>query len=344
MKKEPSGSWLCAPLGVVYSSLAGLRTQLYSQGLLKSSQLSVPVVSVGNLTVGGTGKTPLVAQLLHWAQERGLRVGVVSRGYGSRFEGTQRVRPGDPPLFGDEPQMLANQFPEVPVYVDPKRVRAAEVLLRDQQVDLILADDGFQHLKLKRSLDIVVIDALEPSWHYRPLPWGRARESLAGLSRASYLVLTKVNFVSEEDRQRLRLSLHSWAPSVPVVVAELAFSHFSDLNSGEDLDLSGQSLVAVSGIGRPEGFKKLLEGQKIKVLEHLVFADHHNYGLRDLKKIATRIQASGAKGVVVTAKDAVKLKAMETDFPLYVAHVELKFLEGVERIYEDLSRLAGQSS
>ncbi len=307
------------------------------------------MVSVGNLTVGGTGKTPLIGHFLQWASEQNLKVGVVSRGYGARFEGCQVVRAGEPPVFGDEPQMLANQFPGVPIYVDPDRVRAASRLVEDHSVDLLLADDGFQHLRLKRDLDLVVMDALEPADHYKVLPWGRARENLTALARASHIVVTKVNLVTEEVRQGLKLVLHRQAPGVPVVEAHLVFSGLFPMLGAPSaravaLPLAGQKVLAVSGIGRPQSFAKLLEEQNVNLVEQIIFADHHNYSLKDVKRIGAEAQRLGCEAVVVTAKDAVKLQNFSPEdlgFTYLVTQVKVELLKGAQRIYEDLHRLAG---
>lgn len=197
---------------------------------------------------GGTGKTPVIAALIEWAIQSGYRPGVVSRGYGRQSYGVQAVHADDESAerFGDEPTMLKKQFVNVPIYVGADRVQAAMQLVSEHPVNLIFADDAFQHRKLKRDIDIVLIDATAPTSDYHPLPWGMARESFESLRRAQFVILTKVNLASSDNLKFIENKLSAVNGDFKTIRADYLVT--SELN-----DLSACCFV-VCGLGRPEAF------------------------------------------------------------------------------------------
>ena len=193
---------ILAPFSFLYSQVMALRNLLYDRDVLPTFEVGIPIVSVGNLTLGGTGKTPLICELVAWALENKLHPGVVSRGYRGQVRGVELVTPnGDPSYFGDEPVMIASRFANVPVYVGADRVAAVKKMIEHQKVDIIFADDAFQHRRLGRKADIVVVDCTEAISNYRVVPVGRARENVRGLDRADFIILNKVNLATPEQKK-----------------------------------------------------------------------------------------------------------------------------------------------
>ncbi len=305
----------------LFGAVSGLRGRLYDLGLLPSTRVEVPVVSVGNLTVGGTGKTPFVSFLVRCLRARSLRPGILSRGYKSG--GAQA---------NDEARMLDAELGDVPHVQDPDRVRGAQVLV-EHGVDVIVLDDGFQHRRLGRDLDLVLVDATRPWGLPREgarddlralLPRGLLRERPEKLARADALVLTRSDQVSPDQRAALREELRQFAPGPPVL---LAAHRPCALRGPEGLALPtalrDREVSLVSGIGNPDGFEAAVRSLGGVVREHRRFPDHHAYRASDLDGL-------GGEGVLVvtTAKDAVKLAGLGLAVEPHVLEVQLELLEG----------------
>lgn len=332
-----SGVWL-SPLSTLYRGATSLRNTLFDAQILREQQLSVPVVSVGNITAGGTGKTPMVIHLAKQLSNQGKKVGIVSRGYGRKQSGVLEVVSSKGSMYGDEPSLMKSSLPEVPVFVGASRVEAGQALLNRYPVDLILADDAFQHRHLKRDMNIVLIDATQSLDEYRILPSGRARESLNGLERATHLIFTKTNvpgslelkdlksffqpYVSQEILQNSQQAIYRVRSPKPLLEGSTA-----------SWDTS-QPVTLVSAIGRPEAFERQCrESLGISVTEHRVFRDHHEYTLEDLNNLTGGI-------VVTTEKDRVKLLDLDRDFSnWFFVPLEVELGQGAEGFYEELVRL-----
>jgi tetraacyldisaccharide 4'-kinase len=276
-----------------------------------------------------------------WAEEQEVKVGLISRGYKGRFSGEQRVRLDSDSYFGDEPSMLAQKHPQSPVYVGKDRVAAAGELLRNHQVELLFADDAFQHRRLDRDLDVVVVDVLEPIEHYRPLPFGRARESIEGLSRADVVVFNKVNLLDDaRDLSLRREFLYPYLNKATVVEGSYVIPHLYHAKTGETvLDWEGESLALVSGLGRPQAFEKSLQATcGFHCFGHMSFPDHHDFTASDVQGVLAR--SRGSDRIVCTEKDLVKLKAFEDLYDqLWVAPLKLKFNEAINEVYRKISSL-----
>lgn len=325
-----------APLGWLFGVLARLRSSLYSRGWLKTMQVEIPVISVGNLTVGGTGKTPLVEWLVGALQKRGVTVGLLSRGYG-------RVAGAD---LNDEGLLLAERCGGAPHVQDRDRVAGAARLV-DRGVDVIVLDDGFQHRRLHRDLDLVLIDATRP-WGLGPakpglapvcamLPRGLMREPRSALARADMILVTRADSVDGKDLDGLRRKLTSCAPGVPIAEARHATRGFRRLGSHADDDeqhtldeFDGVEVGLISGIGNPPAFEASVRSTGARVVEHRAFADHHDFTNEDLSGL-------GSRPVIVTAKDAVKLRGR--GLPLWVLDVEFELLEGAATLEQLLDGL-----
>lgn len=343
------------PPSALYSTVASLRNRAFDFRWRETVQVGAKVISIGNVTAGGTGKTPVTAWLVERLQERGRNVGIVSRGYGGVEKGPAPV-PTDGSLesavrFGDEPSWLAVRFPEVPVVICGDRVKAARELLSRADVDVILADDAFQHRHLGRALDIVVLDATEPEWHYRPLPLGRLRESFSALTRARVLFITKVNLASAEKlrwlRSRIADELKGHGEPPLVIEFESRIEWLAPLGAKprdpgivKTADLSGEKIILASAIGRPQAFESLLTREaKVQVVAHEIFPDHHAFTRADLRRIENRAAESGAARILVTEKDATKLQGWEPRVSCLVARLEMKPRDDLKALYEEIDRV-----
>lgn len=330
LEDKPSGpgSWavflLLWPLSLLYRLVVTLRVACYRWKLLASYRAGVPVIAIGNLTVGGTGKTPVTDALVKRLLARGLKVAVVSRGYGGSFRGeVGRVAAGDGRLLmsaaeaGDEPCLLARRNPELAVFVARKRaagVRAAEAA----GAQVVVLDDAFQHLAVQRDLDIVLLDSRAPFGNGHLLPAGLLREAPAALSRADLLVLTH----AAVERQ----------PVLPFAGPLLRCRHrlADSLVSldGEVLPWSvvaGRRAAAFAGIARPADFFTALEARGVRLAATLALTDHQAYTMVELKKLQSL--CDNAQLMLTTEKDAVKLQPTDLPCPCLAAPLEVEFLE-----------------
>jgi tetraacyldisaccharide 4'-kinase len=311
----------------LYGLAVRLRGALYDRGWLPLERVEAPVVCVGNLTAGGTGKTPMVAWVVGELAHRGLRPGIVSRGYGARSESGA----------SDEAQLLAEALPGVEHQLDPDRARGARALL-ERGCDVVVLDDGFQHRRLARDLDLVLVDATRPWGLPAPagggdpvralLPRGLLREPPAALSRAHAVVLTRADQAAPQALERLRSELERLAPGLPLAVAEHRPRALRPLGGGPPEDvagLAGQRLELVSGIGNPEAFERSVRDLGAEVVAHRRFGDHHAYSAGDLAGLG----ADGAR-VLTTTKDAVKLASLaaRAELSIRALEVELVLREG----------------
>lgn len=304
-------SWLAllAPLEALYRFVVARRRQAYRSGRRKVWQASVPVVVVGNLSVGGTGKSPLVAWLVRWLADNGWRPGIISRGYGGKAERYPLAVSAQTPVdqCGDEPLMLAQQT-GVPVVVDPDRPAAARCLIERSQCDILIADDGLQHYALGRALELVVVDGVRGFGNRHCLPRGPLREPLQRLTEVDALVGNGgLGSLSARDGEGV--------PRFSMTLSPKAWRH---LSSGERHPVESAPfsldapVAAMAGIGHPQRFFDTLEALGVPYREH-VFGDHHRFSAADLPAAPTT--------VVMTAKDAVKCASF-ADERCWVLEVE----------------------
>lgn len=295
-----------------------------------TSRVPAVVVSVGNLTLGGTGKTPMVAWLARWFAERAVRVALVSRGYGSV-----------PGQGNDEALELARQLPGVPHLQNPDRVEAARQALRQFRSEVIILDDGFQHRRLARDLDIVLIDALEPFGFGHLFPRGTLREPPAGLSRADVLALSRADLITASQRRSLRRQAERWAPGAAwcEVVHRPSHLEAADGQRRELGQLAGQRLAAFCGLGNPAGFRRTLAACGGRVVAFQAFPDHHRYEERDRRQIDQWADRCRADMIVCTRKDLVKIdRTMLGARPVWAVAVELAVTAGLEPLVAALER------
>lgn len=325
-------------LALVYGLCAGARNGLYDAGILRPRRLPKPVISVGNITAGGSGKTPAVQFLAQFLSGRGLRPAVLTRGY-------MRGASGDD---SDEARMLAMALPGVPVITGADRYKSAVKFLTNNTADVFIMDDGFQHRQLARDVDIVVISALKPWGTGHLLPRGVLREPLKNLRRAGAVLITRAD-QGADHLAGIREVLKGLGVDAPVAQCEHAPVQLLDLDfapAGQFSGLAGKKVLAVAGIAQPESFLVTLRSLNAEVLDRMFFPDHCCYSRDDAGLIAQKAGALHAQAVITTAKDAVKLKAYRDVFagscPVFVVSVELKFTDGggafLDRVITDIRR------
>ena len=285
----------------------------------RAARLPKPVISIGNLHWGGGGKTPMVAAVAGHLRDRGHRVAILSRGYGSHGQGVRIVSRGDGPLLGpglagDEPVLLAGLLPEVAVVVCPDRALAGRHALQrlDPQPELFLLDDGFSHLRLARDLDLLVFPAADPFAGGRLPPGGRLREPLASSRRAHAAILSGATSTDAGEQLAKTLRRHGFAG--PGFASRTVPGEAVTVPEGRPL-AAGTRVLAVSGIARPQSFLETIRAQGFELADHLGFPDHHPYDSETCRKIAETLTNCGAEVVLTTGKDRVKLQG-NLDLPL----------------------------
>lgn len=311
-------------LSAIYGKVANIRNTLYDKGVFESHDLGARVISVGNITTGGTGKTPLVAYVANVLAERGERVCILTRGYGRENPKNRvLVSDGENTLAtaiesGDEPFELANKLlGKAIVIADADRVAAAEWAKRKFGVTVFVFDDGFQHRKAKRDVDIVCIDATNPFGGGKMLPVGRLREPMRNLSRADIVIITRDDLV--ESISDLKFEISQLAPHAAVFIAKNKIVRFV---GRDEFNAKTQSAFAFCGLGNPENFFELLRRNEIAVNGSMAFRDHHIYSQKDIEKIESEARSVGAEVLLTTAKDAVKLSDLKFEMDLFVVEIE----------------------
>jgi tetraacyldisaccharide 4'-kinase len=318
-RHRTSGSWhsLLGPLSALYRVAVELRLWAYKNGVLKKHGLPGFVISVGNVAVGGTGKTPAVAMLADWAQKEGCRVAILSKGYGGKHrKRVFEVSDGDRLLAGvqesgDEPYLLARKISGVPVVISKNRYLAGLYASRRYGTDVFILDDGFQHLKVKRNLDLALMDAANPIGNGQLLPRGPLREPLEQLKRAHAIILTR--FRDKQTAQNAHTFLRERFPETPVFLAD----HFADQVVLPGLDqvhppafLRGKRVAAFAGIARPEAFHETLVDLGADPVYFKGFGDHHPYAREEINALIRRKEASNAQYLMTTEKDWMRIASL----------------------------------
>lgn len=316
--------------------MMNLRNLLFDFKIFRVRNFNIPIISVGNITTGGTGKTPFVEYLVRYYQEFGVKVCVISRGYKRSTTGTRLVSDGtkifgDAHLNGDEPQQIAEKFPGAIVIVDEKRVRAVEYAIKRFQPSIFLLDDAFQHRSLGRNLDIVMIDGRVNLPKTHVIPAGNRRESLNGLRRADLLVFSNVSATSQKVLNSLKP--YSSASSVGIRYNIKTIRSLSTNQTISVEDLIGAPCIVFCGIGAPAAFRQTLTDLKVNVVECIVYPDHHLYTIDEIQNIKRYFEIKKAKYIITTEKDATRLRTLckGEHLPLqscYYIEVEVSFIAG----------------
>ena len=329
-------------LSLLYGGAVCLRNLLYDCGLFKTRKIECKVISIGNITVGGTGKTPMVIMLANLLKEHGYRPAVLSRGYGGKNRNSVNVVSDGRHIFmghdeaGDEPVLIAGSVSDVPVITGPKRYLTGKYAVDHLEADILILDDAFQHRGLSRDIDVVLLNDKRPFGNGFLLPRGTLREPAKALNRADVIVLTG------SDREVEEIAIDRGGLPVPVFKG---YHRPKDLVKGNLYPLEylkGKKVCAFAGIANPESFKRTIKSLGGEVVAFVGFPDHHRYTERDLKEIRSEFLNHSAEITITTEKDGIKL----TGFPdflcdIYMLRIEMEIIDR-DREFEDviLSKLS----
>ena len=344
-----------------------LRQEAYRRRLLRGQHLGCMVIVVGNLAVGGTGKTPIVEKLAKALQARGRKVAILSRGYKSKKEcilkklwhwilhsephppkvvsdGKQCLLPYE--IAGDEPLLLARNLPKTCVVVDKDRVKAGKFAIRNLNCDTLILDDGYQYFQLKGTFYILLIDTTNPFGNGSVLPRGILREPLSHMQRAQFILLTKVDQIPTERVHALKRFVRRYNKQAPILSCIHAPKYLQAISNGEQAPLSllrGHKIAALSGIASPKSFEKFLEDSGANLIYKEHFLDHHRYSEADLNEVFENAKRMNVEYVITTEKDAVRISKHKTfDIPFYFLRMEIEWVEGSKTFDNMLRTLANE--
>lgn len=315
------------PLALFYWGVLFWRNLFYNIGFFVSNRLPCKVISIGNLTTGGTGKTPAVIFFAKWIQAKGFKVAVLSRGYGRSTIGTQLVTNGKTTVqswhnFGDEAVLMSQALKSIPIVVDENRYRGGLFLIHKFNPDFIILDDGFQHRGLKRDLDIVLINSLDTRADHKLLPYGRLREPWIHMRRASFIFFTKTNY----NKPSTYLRSKARSTKKPCYTSIITSSPILRGPKDKSLDISavrGEPVLALSAIADPGSFLNTIHESGFKVLKSLTYVDHYIYTQADIGTLRKNFKAARAGLIITTEKDMVKLHDLDLgDLPIFALPIE----------------------
>jgi tetraacyldisaccharide 4'-kinase len=339
---------LLRPLGAVYGFFMRIRHFFYTKSILKSYTFSVPVISVGNLTMGGSGKTPVVIYLARFLQQQGYRPAVVSRGYGGKANGKSNIVSDGRALYldsieaGDEPRLIAEKTGGVAVLTGKKRIYPCQCAIDELGCNVIILDDGFQHLSVNRDVDLVLFNATTNSELLHVLPGGILREPFSALHRTSAFIVTGCRDINHSKTREGVSYLPKDQQNKPLFHLAYEPSHYVD-HSGQrfELDTLSSKVYAFCGIASPHRFITSLKMLSLNIAGSAFFTDHQHYNETVLNNIVEQAKEHGAAALLTTEKDLVKLKTFNIDFPLYALCMEVPRSHAFETFI--MGKLAGNS-
>lgn len=331
-KLKRAAVWLPAKL---YELAVRLRVAAYETEYLKQSRVDATVISVGNLTLGGAGKTPVAHYIADYLKSEGHSVAILTRGYKRESSGLRVLN--DPRIknpeqtnyreFGDEPLMLARSLPDVPVIIHNDRVEAGKLAVSTFKSDVLVLDDGYQHLPLARDLNILLIDATDPFGSFEMPPFGRLREPLYGLKRSDAIIITRADR-SFDQGQTQAIIKHYCGDKIPVMYIYSIIARWRHVLTGEIYevkDLAGWNVAVACGIANPLAFSEDILQAGVNIVSESFFDDHHAFVQEDVDRITQDARAAGADAIVVTEKDAVRLEGLNHgDIPIYSSQLEIQ--------------------
>jgi tetraacyldisaccharide 4'-kinase len=340
------------PFSGLYGAGVKARLALYQTGALRTHNLGAPVISVGNITAGGTGKTPLVEWIARYLASEGRRTSILTRGYG-RANPRERVVVSDgktiladPEQAGDEPLLLAERLTgQAAVISDRDRVSAARWAIENLTSDVFILDDGFQNLRVARNLNIVTIDATKPWSNGRLLPAGRLREPRGGLSRADCIVITRAN--ESQSIQPLQREIDRFSKGRAVFLSRMKDSGIRPLSNTREPSFKlatpdSVPVAAFCAIGNPQSFFSQLRKDGYTLAYTRAFRDHHRYAQSDIDAVVADSTANGARALLTTAKDEVKLRSLRFDLPCYVIDIAIE-IDGDEDLRRWIDKSLGKN-
>jgi tetraacyldisaccharide 4'-kinase len=325
-------SFVLPPLSLLYGAVTRTRLSLYRRGTFHTTKLDRPVISIGNITTGGTGKTPLVEWVAKTVASQGKKVCILTRGYGRKDPHLQVIVSdgygvlASPAEAGDEPYLLATRLTgQAAVISSADRIAAGEEAIKDFGTECFVLDDGFQHLRLARDLNIVAIDATNPWSGGRLLPYGRLRENPEGLGRADCVVITRCEQVDDVDE--LETEIARLIADRPIFRSQMRPAHVVSLKNSSETLAAPATIAAFCAVGNPGSFFENLRQMGFDIALQRSFPDHHVYTQGEIDAL---VKDAGASVLVTTAKDAVKLRTLSFSAPCYVMEIEIEIDDAEE--------------
>lgn len=326
-----------------YAWIMAARNKAFDKGIIESRSFGTPTICIGNISVGGTGKTPHTEYIIKLLKEK-YRTAMLSRGYGRKSKGYIRAGANiTMELIGDEPMQIRNKFPDIAVAVCEKRVEGIERLTAEQpSPQAILLDDAYQHRHVKAGLYILLIDSNRPIWHDCVLPFGRLRERISGIKRADVAIITKCKSITHKEAEECREQIKRYK-NIPVFFSAVRYGELYSpfgINRERTKISPGNKVLLVTGIAKPQPLKAEIKerGAKVSLIQ---YGDHHNFGTAELEDIARRYKTEECNIIVTTEKDASRL-LQRTDLPqiirdnIYVLPIEVKILNGEEKMFNQI--------
>ncbi len=332
------------PLSTIYSTALSLRKFLYRTGIKQSQKLPKRVISIGNITLGGTGKTPAVIALAQAAVKRGFKPCILTRGYKGKLKGPGFAGMGEGPVLnvtqaGDEPVLMAERVKGVPVVIGRNRYSSGIFTLEQlgyESIDIFILDDGFQHWGIHRDLDILLIDATNPLGNSKLFPEGILREPLEAIQRTHMIIITKTDMICSEAIKAIKINIRQYASDIPLYAS---FHKPAALvnTSGEEKhpeSLKGVKIYSFAGIANPSHFRGLMSSLGADILKFRSFKDHYSYKQKDIDVIEKEAKGNS---IITTEKDFVKLRELEIPENLYALRIEFtidsKFYDSIFNMY-----------
>ena len=357
--------WTLHQLSRLFKLAVKTRHFLYSNGIIRHHTLGCQVISIGNLTVGGTGKTPVVEVFARSLQKKGRKVAILSRGYKKeeppvmeRLLNTVLLRESRTPprvvsdgknllldsaMGGDEPYMLASNLSDVAVLVDKDRVKSGRYAINRFGCDTLILDDGFQYLALRHHVEIVLVDSKNPFANGYMLPRGLLREDVRKLAQAHYIFITKCDGSDNSELKAEIRRLNTKAEMIECTHRARFLKNVFTTVREELSFLNGRAVAAVSGIAAPVGFERELEHLGARLTQRVQFADHHRYSQQEIIEVINSARDSGAEAIVTTEKDAVRFPRLDrSDLPIYFLRVDIELLSGTEDFNACIARICFQ--
>lgn len=342
---------------LIYGLLVNIKLAGYKYGIFQKQKLDCFVISLGNVTVGGTGKTPTAQRLARDIRDMGYRVVILNRGYRAKWHGEVGIVSDGKRLHmdaaeaGDEAYMLAKHLPEVPVLIGAERAKTGRYAIEHFGAEVAILDDGYQHWQLERNLDILLVDAVNVFGNGYILPRGTLREPISHISRADICLMTKVDQAAAGSCDYIRETVHRYNPEARIVESihqprcfiPLTEWYVNIASQGIDIaQMRGKRIMAVSAIGNPASFEQTLSDLGAVIIESLRYPDHHDYAMSEMTDIFQQAENAGAEAIVITEKDAVKIPAdvarEKWSIPIYVICVEVNFQKGSEGLADLLKK------
>ena len=353
-------------LSIPFYTIVRLRQKAYQKRWLHNQHLGCMVIVVGNLTVGGTGKTPIVEKLAKSLRDKGRNVGVLSRGYKSKKESLLKklwhwilhAEPCPPKVVsdgkscllpyeiaGDEPLLLAKNLKDICVVVDKDRVKAGQYAIQKFNCDTLVLDDGFQYFPLKGTFYILLVDATNPFGNGHVLPRGILREPLEHMQRAQFIFLTKCDQVSPQRLKTLERFIRHYNKQAPILPCVHQPKYLQQLNTNHQLPLTklqGKKVAALSGIASPKSFEKFLINTGATIVYQENFLDHHGYTDFEIEEFVAHAKQAQAHFLITTEKDAMRIKNTNFQIPFYFLRMEIEWVKGTEPFECILHKLANE--